>query len=103
MVMPSSDRPGKSGPAYDRTASARSCCRRDRPDCTDNIEQVHGEGDQVGIVILPSMLSASAWAFSPPLEWISSGGHDPVPAVLSALHVARGSFDQIVKAFGLIR
>ncbi len=103
MVMPSSDKPGSPAPAYDRTASVRSCCRRDRLIDTDNIEQVHGEGDQVGIASCSSMLSASAWAFSPPLEWFPAGGHDLVPAVLSALHVARAVFDQIVKAFGLIR
>ncbi len=49
------------------------------------------------------MLSASAWAFSPRWNGSPAGGHAPVPVVLSALVLLAAVFDQIVKAFGLIR
>ncbi len=60
---------------------------------TDNIEQVHGEGDQVGIVILLFNAFCQCLGFFRH-RWsgFPAGDHAPVPVVLSALHVARGSF-----------
>ena len=72
---------------------------------TDNIEQVHGEGDQVGIVILLFNAFCQCLGFSPPpLGGISSWRSRPCSSCcFQRFMLLAASFDQIVKAFGLIR